>query len=124
MIFVINKSLWNKDKTAIVHTDLGEVALRLERKPRSIRRKIIVYDRYRVEIGKIEKKLFRPGLRYEIFYEGKLLATLSRRRFFFRKRYSISSADGKLYSIKGDIKNFDYRIIEKRKTVATHTNIY
>lgn len=118
MIYIFDNELWGNGKEAVVKTEIGEVALRLERKSNLIRKKVIVYDRYHVPIGLIEKKGFQGGGMYTIYYDEQVMATISTRYLWVFKRYEINTPDRLVFKVKGSIKEHKYRIQKGKKTVA------
>ena len=118
MVYEVDLEVWKEEGIAIVKTDLGEVFLRLESKSYSLRRRIMVYDHFRVLIGRIEKKVFRARKHYNIYFEDEKLAVLKKGRFLMWKKYRLKSIKGTTYSISGDIKNYKFQILNNRKIVA------
>ena len=58
------------------------------------------------------------GKSYHILYDGQVIGTVSRKRYFFRKGVTLKLADGKILSVKGNLKKRTYDIHLKRKLIA------
>ncbi len=119
MIYIFDNDFWHNGKEAIIKTEIGEVALRLENKSFMMKKRAIIYDRYHVEIGKIEKRSFKGGGQYLITYDTQLIATVEKTGFFFSRRYVIKTTDKQIFKIKGSIKTHKYQILKGKKSVAT-----
>ena len=118
MKVVIQKNLWHDGNETVVRSELDEVVMRLE-KVFSIRGRIITYDKYHVEIGKIEKKVFKTGLNYEFYYDDRLIGTLTRqRRLLFWKNLKLTNSSGKVFRISGSTREYEYSFKFKRRSVA------
>ena len=118
MIYIFDKAVWKDGKEAVIKTEIGEVALRLENKSSFLRKRIIIYDRYHVEIGLIENRLFKTGFNYVISYDNQKIATVFLKRSIFSKKYMIRTSDKDLFKIKGKVKEFKYQIFKGKKAVA------
>ena len=53
MIYLIDKDLWHAGKETEVRTEVGDIAIRLEKVSSIFSKKILVYDRYHVELSLI-----------------------------------------------------------------------
>ena len=124
MIFILEKDPWNGDLQTFIKTDLGENVLRLESRSFTFRRKIILYDRYYVEIGRIEKPVFKSGSGYQIFYDDRVVGTLKKSWSFFRTKYRLVSEKKVSFLFKGKIKDYEFTIVRKGKTVAKVSKEY
>ena len=118
MIFLLDKDLWKDTKENVVKTDLDEVILRLESGSRRLKHTITVYDRYHVEIGRIRSRSIWRGRSYEIYYDEQKIATLSKKRGFLRKKIALKLDDGKILTVKGDLKKRNFEVHLKRKLIA------
>jgi len=118
MIYYLEKELFKDGEESAIRTHIGETVLRLESIKRSMRKRILIYDRYHVPIGFIEKKVFKSGMHYAISYDDRVIATFSKKWSFFSKRFGIRTSGGIIFKIKGDIKNYKYKVIRGRSTVA------
>lgn len=118
MIYYIDKVLFKDGQETNVTTHIGETVLRLELLKRSMRKKIQVYDRYHVPIGIIEKKVFKSGLHYDITYDDRVIATFSKGWSFFSRRYNLKAVGGPKFRVKGDFKNFNYKITQGSSSIA------
>lgn len=111
MIYVLPKGGTSIKTEFAVKNEYGETVLKVEASKYSLRKRISIRDQYAIEIGHIQKKLLTPGTVYEIYHEKKLLASLKRKRWFFSKRYHITTADGDVYKARGNFKAIQYDII-------------
>ncbi len=118
MIYHLEKEMWKDEKESVIRTEAGSPVLRLEPFKRMLRRKIRVYDRYHVPIGLIEKKVFKSGLHYDIIYDERVIATLSKSWSFFSRRYVLKTVGGPKFKIRGNIKEFNYKITRGKSTFA------
>lgn len=121
MIYYIDKVLFKDGQESNVTTHIGETVLRLESLKRSMRKKIQVYDRYHVPIGIIEKRVFKSGLHYDISYDDRIIASFNKSWSFFSRRYNLQTMGGPKFRVKGDFKNFNYKITNGRSVVAKIT---
>jgi uncharacterized protein YxjI len=123
MIYFLDKKLWAEGNESAVTTELGDKVLRIENKRYSLKNTILIYDRYHVQLGSIDRKLFSSSRIYHITYDERIVATVTISRFFFfAKRYKIVLPDGDFLSIKGDIDAYNYDIKHGKKTVARVTD--
>ena len=123
MIYFLDKKLWAESNENAVTTELGDKVLRIENKKYSFKSTILVFDRYHVPLGSIDRQLFKSGRVYNIRYDERIVATVSLYRFlFFAKRYKIVLPDGDTLNIRGDIAAYNYDIKHGQKTVARVTD--
>lgn len=93
-----------------IKNEYGETVLKVESNKYSLRNRISIRDQYAIEIGYIQKRLFKAGLYYEIYHEDQLMATLTKARWFFARRYKIATATKKVYKARGDFKKLNYEL--------------
>ncbi len=118
MIYLIDKDLWRDGKETEVRTEVGDIAIRLEQSSSIFSKKIIIYDRYHVEIGAIKKNGFsKHG--YDIYYDNQVIGTILKKRVLLSKRLVIrSAATGAEFRIKGSMDNYTIDIYRKLRRVA------
>lgn len=83
----------------------------------SIGNKLKIYDDRGKEVLYIKEKLLKILPKYEIYKDGRRLATIKKKLTAFKPKFTINSSYGKLY-IEGDILHHDFRIVRKGRTVA------
>jgi len=117
MIYIVDHNLWQDGKEATVKTELGDVVIRLEDKSGMLSTRILVYDRYHVEIGTIKKKGFSK-YHYDIYYDDRVVGVLKKKRGLFSKRLALETTEGATFQIKGKIEQNEYRLVRRGKTYA------
>lgn len=117
MKYLFEKDFWGGRNEAVIKTDIQQVALRLEDQSSFYKKRIAVFDKYHVGIGKIEGKTFGRGIHFYIYYDEQLLATLHYARVLLFKRMKLTFESGKSFSIKMK-SNKSFSFSEKIRTVA------
>ena len=118
MIYLFDKELWREGNESVVTTEIDEVALRLEKKSGLFRTKIIVYDRYHVPIGLIEKHKLSTGKMATIYYDEQVMAHLHFKGLPFMRKIEITTPDKLTFKVKGKYKELNYRLLKGKKGVA------
>lgn len=123
MIYLIDKDLWHAGKETEVRTEVGDIAIRLEKVSSIFSKKILVYDRYHVEIGELKKRGY-SNYSYDIYYDGQVIGSILKKRVLFSKRLVIRSATGAEFVVKGSMGNYTIDVYRKLRRVArTHPKL-
>lgn len=117
MIYLIDKDLWRDGKETEVRTEVGDIAIRLEQSSSIFSKRIIIYDRYHVEIGELKKRGY-SHYSYDITYDGHIIGSIIKKRVLFSKRLVIQSATGAEFRIKGSMDNHTIDIYRNLRRVA------
>ena len=118
MIYLLDKEPFSDQNETIITNEIGEIALRFESKPLTLKRKLIIYDRYYVPIGTMTVRSFKQKPNYDIYYDEKLIASLHYASYWVYDSKKLKTAEGATFTIKGKVKKFDYVIKSKKKVVA------
>ncbi len=117
MIYLIDKDFWKNGKETEVRTEIGDIALRFEQSSSVFNRRIIIYDRYHVEIGQLKRKGL-SNFSHDIYYDGQVIGSIIKKRVLFSKRLVIKSMKGEEFRIKGSMKDYTIDIYRRLKRVA------
>ena len=117
MIYIIDNDIWKKGSENEIRTDIGNVVMRIESKSTTFGKKIILYDRYHVEIGSLKKRGF-SNFSYDIYYDESVIGTILKKRVLFSKRLIIKSFKGQEFRIKGSVPDRTFDIYKGLKRIA------
>ena len=82
-------------------------------------KKLHVVDATGREVAYIEQQILAFLPRYEVYVEGTLVATVSRRFSFFTPRYTLEACDGADWEVEGELWEHEYTVRRGEQTVVS-----
>lgn len=77
---------------------------------------LVIYDKDGEKVGKVEEKIISLLPKYEIFENGESLGCIRKDITLVKPKYSL---DSKGWTAKGDIVQWNYKIVKDKKVIAT-----
>lgn len=117
MRFAIKQKIFSFGDNFTIRDEVGNDCFYVKGKVFSWGDKLRIFDMQGNELVYIEQKLFRFLPEYNIYYEGKLYATVKKEFTFFKPRFQIHSAIAR-YSAEGNVWAMDFNIIRDGRLAA------
>lgn len=117
MRFVVRQKIWTFGDDFIIKDEYGREHFIVKGKVFSLGDKLRLYTMDGRELYYIEQKLFRLLPEYNIYHQGRAIATIKKEFTFFRPRFNISSVMGN-YSIEGNFLGMEFSILKSGVPVA------
>jgi len=117
MRFVVRQKIWTFGDDFVIKDEYGNEHFMVKGKVFSFGDKLRLYTMDGRELYYIEQKLFRFLPEYDIYHQGRSIATIKKEFTFFKPKFSISSVMGN-YSIDGDFWGMEFSILKSGATVA------
>lgn len=87
--------------------------------------KLAIRDMQGHEVGRIEQRLLSLGTKYDIYRDGRSMATVKKKRFtLFRDVFDVEDAAAGDLDAEGDFFDREYRFTRDGRTIATVSKHY
>lgn len=117
MRFVVRQKIWTIGDDFVIKDEFGKKHFIVKGKIFSLGNKLRLYTMDGRELYYIEQKLFRFLPEYNIYYQGRPIATVKKEFTLFKPKFNISSIMGD-YSIDGNFLGMEFSILKSGVPVA------